>query len=171
MHTEDFMSAAQQGQTRHGGGRAKLDRQDVVLLSILQRDASQSVGDLADKVGMSKSACWRRLQKLEAEGVIRGRVALLDANALDLSLTVYISVRTNQHNDEWAARFLEATEQIPGVLEVYRMSGDLDYLIKAVVADMPGYDRLYKQLIKADIYDVSSSFVMETMKHTTCLPL
>ena len=149
----------------------QLDRQDIVLLSILQKDSSQSVGELADTVGMSKSACWRRLQKLEKEGVIRQRVALLDANALNLSLTVYISVRTNQHNDEWAATFQSATELIPGVLEVYRMSGDLDYLIKAVVADMPDYDRLYKQLIKADIYDVSSSFVMETLRHTTCLPL
>ena len=149
----------------------QLDRQDIVLLSILQKDSSQSVGELADTVGMSKSACWRRLQKLEKEGVIRQRVALLDANALNLSLTVDISVRTNQHNDEWAATFQRATELIPGVLEVYRMSGDLDYLIKAVVADMPDYDRLYKQLIKADIYDVSSSFVMETLRHTTCLPL
>ena len=149
----------------------QLDRQDIVLLSILQKDSSQSVGELADTVGMSKSACWRRLQKLEKEGVIRQRVALPDANALNLSLTVYISVRTNQHNDEWAATFQRATELIPGVLEVYRMSGDLDYLIKAVVADMPDYDRLYKQLIKADIYDVSSSFVMETLRHTTCLPL
>ena len=149
----------------------QLDRQDIVLLSILQKDSSQSVGELADTVGMSKSACWRRLQKLEKEVVIRQRVALLDANALNLSLTVYISVRTNQHNDEWAATFQRATELIPGVLEVYRMSGDLDYLIKAVVADMPDYDRLYKQLIKADIYDVSSSFVMETLRHTTCLPL
>ena len=149
----------------------QLDRQDIVLLSILQKDSSQSVGELADTVGMSKSACWRRLQKLEKEGVIRQRVALLDANALNLSLTVYISVRTNQHNDEWAATFQRATELIPGVLEVYRMSGDLDYLIKAVVADMPDYDRLYKQLIKADIYDVSSSFVMETLTHTTCRPL
>ncbi len=149
----------------------QLDRQDRVILAKIQADASQSVGELAEQVGMSKSACWLRLEKLEEMGVIRGRVALLDANALNLSLTVYISVRTNQHNDDWAARFQQATEQIPGVLEVYRMSGDLDYLIKAVVADMPDYDRLYKRLIKADIYDVSSSFVMETIKHTTRLPL
>jgi len=131
----------------------QLDRQDRVILAKIQADASQSVGELAEQVGMSKSACWRRLQKLEEMGVIRGRVALLDANALNLSLTVYISVRTNQHNDDWAARFQH------------------DYLIKAVVADMPDYDRLYKRLIKADIYDVSSSFVMETIKHTTRLPL
>lgn len=149
----------------------QLDRQDRVILGKIQADVSRSVGELAEQVGISKSACWRRLQKLEEAGVIRQKVALLDANALNLSLTVYISVRTNQHNDDWAARFQEATEQIPGVLEVYRMSGDLDYLIKAVVADMPDYDRLYKRLIKADIYDVSSSFVMETIKHTTRLPL
>ena len=149
----------------------KLDRQDRAILDLLQRDASRSVGDLADAVGISKSACWRRLQKLEQEGVIRERVALLDQTSVDLPLTVYISVRTNQHNDKWAKRFHDVTEKIPGVLEVYRMSGDLDYLIKAVVADMPGYDALYKELIKADLYDVSSSFVMETMKQTTRLPL
>jgi Lrp/AsnC family transcriptional regulator len=148
-----------------------LDRQDKAILDLLQCDASRSVGELADTVGISKSACWRRLQKLEQEGVIRERVALLDQTSLDLPLTVYISVRTNQHNDKWAKRFQEVTQKIPGVLEVYRMSGDLDYLIKAVVADMPGYDHLYKELIKADLYDVSSSFVMETMKQTTRLPL
>ena len=149
----------------------QLDRQDIVLLSILQKDSSQSVGELADTVGMSKLGWGRREQSSRKGVVIRPPGVLVDPNALNLALTVYIAVRTDQHNDEWSATFHRATELIPGVLEVYRMSGDLDYLIKAVVADMPDYDRLYKQLIKADIYDVSSSFVMETLRHTTCLPL
>lgn len=148
-----------------------MDKLDRRILDLLQRDAGLSVGEVAESVEISKSACWRRIQKLEQTGVIRERVALLDQDSLNLSLTVYISVRTNQHNDSWADQFQAVTRKIPGVLEVYRMSGDLDYLIKAVVADMPGYDRLYKELIKADLYDVSSSFVMETMKQTTQLPL
>ncbi|TBW48731.1 Lrp/AsnC family transcriptional regulator [Marinobacter halodurans] len=148
-----------------------LDRQDRQLLEWLQRDAGLSVGELADKVGMSKSACWRRIQKLESSGVIDRRVTLLDPEKLNLPLTVYISIRTNQHNDQWSKRFREVLADIPEILEVHRMSGDLDYLIKAVVTDMPGYDRLYRQIIRANLSDVSASFVMETMKHTTALPL
>ena len=148
-----------------------MDKQDKAILALLQADATLSVGELAERVGISKSACWRRVQKLESEGVIRERVALLNQEKLNLPLTVYISVRTSQHNDQWVSQFQQLTQHIPGVLEVYRMSGDLDYLIKAVVEDMPGYDRLYKELIKVDLFDVSSSFVMETMKQTTQLPL
>jgi len=149
----------------------KLDKQDRYILELLQRDATLSVGEVAERVGVSKSACWRRIQKLEQEGVIRERVTLLNQEQVNLPLTVYISVRTNQHNEQWSAQFKQVVQDIPQVLEVFRMSGDLDYLIKAVVEDMPGYDRLYKRLIKANLNDVSSSFVMETMKHTTELPL
>ena len=148
-----------------------MDKIDKAMLATLQVDATVSVGDLSEKVGISKSACWRRLQKLEQEGVILKRVALLYQEKINLPLTVFISVRTNQHNDDWAKKFQEVAQGIPGVLETYRMSGDLDYLIKAVVKDMAGYDLLYKQLIKADLFDVSSSFVMETLKQTTELPL
>jgi len=148
-----------------------MDNYDRNILQLMQVDASLSVGDIADKVALSKTACWRRIQKLESQGVIRGRVALLNPEALDLGLSVYVSVRTNQHNESWARQFAQVIEHIPEVLEVYRMSGDLDYLIKAVVADMEGYDRLYKKLIEADLFDVSSSFVMETLKQTTELPL
>ena len=137
----------------------------------MQRDASLSVGEIAERVALSKTACWRRIQKLEQTSVIRGKVALLNPDALNLGLTVYISVRTNQHNDQWVQQFNAVVEDIPEVLEVYRMSGDLDYLMKAVVSDMAGYDRLYKKLIVVDLFDVSSSFVMETMKQTTELPL
>ncbi len=148
-----------------------MDKTDRSILSYLQVDASLSVGDLADKVSISKSACWRRIQKLEERGVIRGRVTLLNANALGLDLTVFISVRTNQHNEPWAKNFRATVEDIPGVLEVYRMGGDVDYLIKALVQGMSGYDKLYQELIKADLYDVTASFVMEVIKETSELPL
>ena len=148
-----------------------MDSFDRQILELAQADATLSVGEIAERIALSKTACWRRLQKLERQGVIRGRVTLLDPASLDLGLTVYVVVRTNQHNDAWAQRFANVLSDIPEVLEAYRMSGDLDYLLKAVVSDMAGYDRLYKQLIRADLFDVSSSFVMETLKQTTALPL
>jgi Lrp/AsnC family transcriptional regulator len=149
----------------------QLDGLDRRILRALQRDASLSLADLAEKVALSRSACGRRLQKLEAAGVIRARVTLLNAAAVGLPLTIFISVRTSQHNADWARRFREVVEGIPGVLEVYRMAGDVDYLIKAVVADMPDYDRLYQQLIDADLLDVSAGFVMEEIRCTTALPI
>lgn len=148
-----------------------MDKIDKRILTHLQGNASLSVGELADIVGVSKSACWRRIQKLEQTGIIRERVTLLDAAALDLSLTVYIAIKTNQHNAQWASQFRKVVEEIPGILEVYRMGGELDYLIKAVVADMPDYDKLYQQLIRANLFDVTSNFVMEEIKQTTQLPL
>lgn len=148
-----------------------MDKFDTRLLAALQRDATLSVGDAAEQIGISRSACWRRIQKLEEAGYIRGRVTLLDAARVGLPLTVFISVRTNQHNAQWAARFREVVEGIPGILEAYRMGGELDYLLKAVVRDMPGYDRLYQQLIEADLFDVTASFVMEEIKLTAELPL
>jgi Lrp/AsnC family transcriptional regulator len=149
----------------------KLDKVDQQILNVLQVDAGLSVAQVAESVGVSKSACWRRIQKLEQGKVILDRVTLLNQHALNLPLTVYVSVRTNQHNSRWAEQFNRLISDIPEVLEIHRMSGDLDYLIKAVVNDMPGYDRLYRKIIKADLSDVSSSFVMETMKQTTKLPL
>ncbi|MEZ5556729.1 Lrp/AsnC family transcriptional regulator [Haliea sp.] len=148
-----------------------LDNQDKQLLSLLQGDASLSVGDLAERVALSKSACWRRLQKLEEAGVIRQRVTLLDPASIGLGLTVFITIRTNQHNAAWVEQFRQIVQEVEGVLEVYRLGGQLDYLLKAVVADMPGYDRLYQRLIAADLFDVSASFVMEEIKATTALPL
>jgi Lrp/AsnC family transcriptional regulator len=148
-----------------------MDKTDKAILARLQADAALSVGDLAEIVGISKSACWRRIQKLEQRGVIRGRVTLLDAGALDLSLTVFISIKTNQHNERWARQLKTVVEGIPGILEVYRMGGEADYLLKAIVEDMPDYDRLYKELIRADLFDVNSGFVMEEIKYTTELPL
>ncbi|PIE37842.1 MAG: transcriptional regulator [Gammaproteobacteria bacterium] len=148
-----------------------MDKIDIKLLKVLQRDAGLSVGVLAERVGLSKSACWRRLQKLEEAEVISGRVTLLNPEALGLKLTVFISIRTNAHNKVWSEQFRRVVLGLPGVLEVYRMGGDIDYLIKAVVEDMVGYDALYQRLIEADLFEVSASFVMETIKHTTELPL
>ncbi|MCL4104557.1 UNVERIFIED_CONTAM: hypothetical protein GTU68_047519 [Idotea baltica] len=149
----------------------KLNKTDKIILSHLQEDAALSVGDLAEKVGISKSACWRRIQKLQQAGIIQRRVTLLSPKALNLALTVFISVRTNQHNEKWANRFAEVVQDIPGILEVYRMGGELDYLLKAIVKDMADYDRLYQQLIQANLSDVTSNFVMEEIKFTTALPL
>ena len=148
-----------------------MDRTDRTILSHMQHDATLSVADLAELADVSKSACWRRIQKLEANGTIRSRVTLLNPPSLDLSLTVFIAVKTNQHNQRWAENFKAVTESIPGILEVYRMGGDVDYMIKAMVRDMPDYDALYQELIKADLFDVSASFVMEELKQTTVLPL
>lgn len=149
----------------------QLDRYDRAILGRLQRDAGLSVGALADTIGISKSACWRRIRRLEEDGIIRERVTLLDAGLLGLSLTAFITVRTNQHNAAWAENFRSVVEGIPGILEAYRLGGDVDYLLKAVVRDMPDYDRLYQELIRADLFDVSASFVMEEIKMTTALPL
>jgi len=148
-----------------------MDNIERKILQHMQRDATLSVADLAEIAGISKSACWRRIQKLEQQGVIRKRVTLMDPVALDLSLTVFIAVKTNQHNERWAQQFNTVVQDIPGILEVYRMGGDVDYMIKAVVKDMPGYDALYQQLLKADLFDVSASYVMEALKQTTELPL
>lgn len=149
----------------------ELDTQDRKLLELMQQDASLSVADLAEKIAISKSACWRRIQKFEESGVIRQRVTLLDPAKLGLGLTVFVTIRTNQHNAAWAEKFNSVVQSVEGVLEVYRLGGQIDYLLKAVVADMPGYDRLYQKLIDADLFDVTASFVMEEIKATTVLPI
>jgi Lrp/AsnC family transcriptional regulator len=148
-----------------------LDKMDRRILAELQDDATLSLAELSDKISLSRSACGRRLQRLESEGYIKGRVALLDARKVGLPLTVFISIKTDKHNAEWSQRFRDVVEGLHGVLEVYRMAGEIDYLIKAVVPDMPGYDRLYQQLIEAKLTDVNAGFVMEEIKSTVALPL
>ena len=148
-----------------------IDALDRKLLRALQRDSAEPISDLAERCGLSRSACSRRIARLAEAGVIERSVTLLSQSKLGLGLTVFIAIRTNQHNAAWSSQFRRVVEQLPGILEVHRLGGDIDYLVKAVVPDMPGYDALYQQLIKADLFDVSASFVMETMKHTTELPL
>ena len=148
-----------------------IDALDRKLLRALQRDSAEPISDLAERCGLSRSACSRRIARLAEAGVIERSVALLSQSKLGLGLTVFVAIKTNQHNAAWSSQFRRVVEQLPGILEVHRLGGDIDYLVKAVVPDMPGYDALYQQLIDADLFDVSASFVMETMKHTTELPL
>ena len=150
----------------------EFDAIDRKLLRALQRDASRPIAELAEQVNLSVNACWRRVKRLDAQGVIRARVALLDPNALGLQLTAFVSVRTNQHSPQWLQRFAAGVQAIPEVVEFYRLSGDIDYLLKIRLRDIEDYDRVYKALIKtAPIADVSSSFAMEEIKHTTALPI
>ena len=149
-----------------------MDRKDKAILEALQEDATLTVAELADRIGLSKSACWRRVQLLEEQGIIGARVTLLEQEKLGLLLTVYSAIRTHEHTAEWFEQFLKMVSAMPNVMEVHRLSGDIDYLIRAVVPDMRSYDEMYKQMIASvDLYDVSSSFSMEQIKYTTALPL
>ena len=149
-----------------------MDAIDRKILEILQLDAETPVAAIAERVHLSVTPCWRRIQKLRDAGVIRKQVALCDPAKLNVGVTVFVSVRTNQHSQAWLEKFAKGVKEIPEVVELYRMSGDVDYLLRVVVPDIGGYDSVYKKLIKvADLYDVSSSFAMEQMKYTTALPL
>ncbi|MBB2970952.1 Lrp/AsnC family transcriptional regulator [Mesorhizobium sp. RMAD-H1] len=149
-----------------------MDRLDRKILRLLQEDATLAVADVAKKVGLSTTPCWRRIQKLEEDGVIRRRVAILDPVRINARVTVFVAIRTSSHSHEWLKRFSEVVQEFPEVVEFYRMSGDIDYLLRVVVPDIAAYDSFYKRLIaKIDIRDVSSSFAMEQIKYTTELPL
>ena len=145
---------------------------DRKIVALLQEDASRSLADVAESVHLSPAACWRRVQKLKEEGVIRRQVVLCDAQKLNVGVTVFVMIRTNQHNPAWLEHFAHGVSQIPEVVEFYRMSGEIDYMLRVVVPDIQGYDRVYKKLIGiADLADVSSTFAMEQIKYTTALPL
>jgi Lrp/AsnC family transcriptional regulator len=149
-----------------------LDRIDRRILDCLQNDASLSTAEIADRVGLSTTPCWRRIQNLEKSGVVRSRVALLDRERLNLGVDVFVSLRISRHSEEWLEKFAHAVDDFPEVVEFYRMSGDVDYLMRVVVSDIKAYDAFYKRLIRhTDIADVSSSFAMERIKYTTALPL
>ncbi len=149
-----------------------MDKQDRRILELLQADCSLPINELAERVGLSQTACWRRVQKLEEQGVIRARVALLDGVKLNVGVTVFVSVRTSRHDTRWLEQFHAAVSTVPEVVELYRMSGDTDYLMRVVVPDVAAYDQVYKRLIRmAELADVSSSFAMEQIKYTTALPL
>ncbi|MCG3189485.1 MAG: DNA-binding transcriptional activator DecR [Burkholderiaceae bacterium] len=149
-----------------------MDATDQRILDLLQHDATLALGDIAARVHLSPTACWKRIAKLEKTGVIRRRVALLDAARLNVGVTVFVAIKTNQHNAAWLERFAKVVGAIPEVVEFYRMSGDIDYLLRVVVPDIAGYDAVYKRLIRGtELFDVSSSFAMEQIKYTTALPL
>ena len=149
-----------------------MDRLDRKILRLLQEDSTLAVADIAKKVGLSTTPCWRRIQKLEEEGVIQRRVAILDPVKLNTRVNVFVSIRTNAHSIEWLKRFSEVIQEFPEVVEFYRMSGEVDYLLRVVVPDIAAYDAFYKRLIaRIEIRDVSSAFAMEQIKNTTQLPL
>ena len=149
-----------------------MDKTDKKILRLLQQDTNISTSELAAAVGLSTTPCWRRIQRLEKDGVISARVALLDRDKLNLGIDVFVTVKTNQHNWEWLANFAEIVSKIPEVVEFYRMAGESDYLLRVVVPDIPAFDAFYKKLVQtADLSDVSSSFAMEQIKYTTSLPL
>ena len=149
-----------------------MDSIDRKILTLLQRDASLSVGAIADQVGLSQTPCWRRIQALEKAGVIRARVALLDPDKLNVGITVFVRIKTREHSADWLKTFADAVSRIDEVAEFYRMSGDVDYLLRVVVPDIATYDAVYKRLITIPgLSDVSSTFAMERIKYTTELPL
>src|SRR6478736_1215481 len=150
----------------------KLDSTDLKLLALLQEDASRQVAELAEAVGLSQTPCWRRVQRLREAGVITRNVVLLDRHKVNVGVTVFVSVRTNTHTQAWFDQFRATIEAIPEVVEFYRMSGDVDYLLRVVVPDIGAYDQVYRRLIAGtQLSDVSSSFAMEELKFTTALPL
>ena len=149
-----------------------MDAFDKKILSCLQADSRIALAELAQAVGLSTTPCWRRIQKLQAEGVIRGQVALLDRQALNVGVTVFVAIRTNQHNASWLERFAKAVVDFPEVMDCYRMAGEIDYLLRLVLPDIAAYDRFYKRLIeRIELTDVTSMFAMEEIKSTTALPL
>jgi len=149
-----------------------LDAIDRRILRELQKDASIAIADLAQLVGLSQTPCWKRIKRLTDAGIITKRVALLDRSKLDLGLAVFVSVRTNRHDQEWLDAFAGAAASMPEVIEFYRLSGDTDYLLKVLVRDIAAYDAFYKKLIAAvPLSDVSSAFAMEQIKSTTALPV
>jgi Lrp/AsnC family transcriptional regulator len=149
-----------------------MDRTDRRILDLLQQNGAFTAAEIGDRVGLSKVPCWRRIQRLQETGVIRQTVALLDPKALNVGTTVFVTVKTANHSEAWFQRFITTLNEIPEVIEIYRMSGDVDYLMRVVVPDIDAYDRVYKKLIASvDFLDVSASFALETIKSTTALPL
>ncbi len=150
-----------------------LDKFDCAILGALQLDATLSIASLSEKVGLSSTPCWKRVKRLEEDGYIESRVSLINRHKVGLPVTVFVSVRTSEHDEKWLARFAAAVIELPEVLEFHRMSGDVDYLLKVVTTDIDGYDRFYKKLIAtaSHLTGVSSAFSMEQIKYSTVLPL
>jgi Lrp/AsnC family transcriptional regulator, cysteine-sensing transcriptional activator len=149
-----------------------MDAIDRKILAVVQEDASLSVAEIGQRVGLSSTPCWKRLQRLEADGVITGRVALVNPDKIGLGITVFVSIETDDHSDEWLKHFAEVVGAMPEVMEFYRMAGDVDYMLRVVVPDVAGYDRFYKKLIgTVPLKNVTSRFAMERIKQSTALPI
>jgi Lrp/AsnC family transcriptional regulator len=149
-----------------------MDQLDLKILDVLQHDASLSIAEIGQRVGLSQTPSWKRIQRLEAEGVIERRVAVLNPEKLGFGLTVFVSIESPDHSQEWLTKFAEIVGAMPEVLEFYRMAGDVDYMLRVVVRDMSAYDGFYKRLIATvPLKNVTSRFAMERIKSTTSLPL
>jgi Lrp/AsnC family transcriptional regulator len=149
-----------------------MDSVDRKILNLLQADASLTVKQIAEQIALSVTPCWKRIQKLEKQGFIRARVALLDPQKVNADVTVFVAITTNQHTTEWIDRFSRAVSDMPEVMEIYRMSGEVDYLLKVVVSSIAAYDSFYKKLVdRIELSSVTSSFAMEQIKYTTALPI
>jgi Lrp/AsnC family transcriptional regulator len=149
-----------------------MDSVDRKILNLLQVDASLTVKQIAEQIALSVTPCWKRIQKLEKQGFIRARVALLDPQKVNADVTVFVAITTNQHTTEWIDRFSRAVSDMPEVMEIYRMSGEVDYLLKVVVSSIAAYDSFYKKLVdRIELSSVTSSFAMEQIKYTTALPI
>jgi Lrp/AsnC family transcriptional regulator len=149
-----------------------MDAIDRKILAVVQQDASLSVAEIGTRVGLSSTPCWKRLQRLEADGVITRRVALIDPEKVGLGITVFVSVETGDHSQDWLAKFADVVNAMPEVMEFYRMAGDVDYVLRVVVHDMQSYDTFYKKLIATvPLKNVTSRFAMERIKSTTALPI
>jgi Lrp/AsnC family transcriptional regulator len=150
----------------------KMDVTDRKILSLLQGDASLSVAEIGSRVGLSSTPCWKRIQRLEADGVIQRRVALVDQDKIGLGITVFVSIETGDHSQDWLGKFADMVGAMPEVMEFYRMAGDVDYMLRVVVPDIQGYDTFYKKLIASiPLKNVTSRFAMEKIKATTALPI
>ena len=149
-----------------------MDAIDRKILTVLQQDASLSVAEIGSRVGLSSTPCWKRIQKLEGEGVIQRRVAVVDPEKIGLGVSVFVAIETGDHSEEWLKRFAEVVEAMPEVMEFYRMAGDVDYMLRVVCASIQDYDVFYKKLISAiPLKNVTSRFAMERIKQTTALPI
>jgi Lrp/AsnC family transcriptional regulator len=149
-----------------------MDKKDRAILALLQTDARLPVSDIAERVSLSTTACWKRVQRLHEQGYIRQQVCLLDSAKQGLGVTVFVSIKTSHHDLQWLRRFALGVRDLPEVVEFYRMSGQVDYLLRVVVPDIERYDAFYKKLIaRIELSDVSSAFAMEQIKYTTSLPL
>lgn len=151
---------------------SRMDAIDRKILAVLQENASLSVAEIGNRVGLSSTPCWKRIQRLEADGIILKRVALVDQDRIGLGVTVFVSVETDDHSQDWLDHFAKTVGAMPEVMEFYRMAGDVDYMLRVVVPDIAGYDAFYKRLIAAvPLKNVTSRFAMEKVKSTTVLPI
>jgi len=149
-----------------------MDAIDRKILAVLQENAALSVAEIGSRVGLSSTPCWKRIQRLESEGVIQKRVALVDQDRIGLGVTIFVSIETGDHSQDWLDRFAQTVGAMPEVMEFYRMAGDVDYMLRVVVPDIAGYDAFYKKLIAAvPLKNVTSRFAMEKIKSTTALPI